>query len=118
MSPSDGTLWVEPTQARSREKVDRILATAVQMMVETGSLDLKMTEVAKAAGVAVGTLYQFFPTRAALIGKLFAREMAPIDASLVEAVGDVTDMGELLAKLDALLRSHLKLVRTRPGLLV
>ncbi|MEM1148730.1 MAG: TetR/AcrR family transcriptional regulator, partial [Pseudomonadota bacterium] len=76
--------WIEPTQARSREKVQKIVDAARRRVVETQSLDLKMTDIARAAGVAVGTLYQFFPSRTALIQKLFAEEMRVIDASVAE----------------------------------
>lgn len=118
MSVHDETPWIEPAQARSREKVDRILEAALRMVVESGSLDLKMTEVAKAAKVAVGTLYQFFPSRAALIGKLFEREMAPVDASVAAALSGAGGMSAMARRIEAQMNGHLRLVRSRPGLMV
>ena len=116
MKFSDGAIWNEPTQARSREKVERILNAALAYAVDSGSLDFKMTEIAKSAGVSVGTLYQFFPSSAALIAKLFAREMAPIDASMADLLKSDLRSDEFQARVKSLMRRHLKLVRQRPGL--
>lgn len=113
-----GSKWVEPTQARSREKVERILDTAVELAVEAGSLEIKMTELAKRAGVATGTLYQFFPSRSALIGKLFDREMGPIDAGITEALESAKSVADLEARIERRLLHDLELVRSRPGLFV
>lgn len=118
MMQNRDSLWVEPTQDRSRKKVERILDAALELAVKSGSLDYKVTEVAKLAGVAVGTLYQFFPSRSALTAKLFAREMAPIDASIVEVFqGDMgfTALGD---RVRALMLQHLTWVKERPGLSV
>jgi len=108
--------WIEPTQKRSREKVGRILDATLELAVAGGSLDVKMTDIARAANVAVGTLYQFFPTRSALIAKLFAREMAPIDTSLTEMFRDDPDFNSLAARVESLLFQHLQWVQERPGL--
>ena len=116
MKFSDGAIWNEPTQARSREKVERILNAALAYAVDSGSLDFKMTEIAKSAGVSVGTLYQFFPSSAALIAKLFAREMAPIDASMADLLKGDLRSDEFQTRVKSLMRRHLKLVRQRPGL--
>ena len=110
--------WHEPTQARSREKVERMLDAAVDLAVERGSLDIKVTEVAKRAGVAIGTLYQFFPTRTALIAKLFAREMEPIDALVANALIGFGSRSEIRTGIEREIRATLDLVRSRPGLLV
>ena len=111
-------IWNEPTQARSRQKVERLLDAALALAVEQGSLDIKVTEVAKRAGVAIGTLYQFFPTRTALIAKLFAREMKPIDEAVGKALVDAKTFQALRSQIEAELKATLDLVRSRPGLSV
>jgi len=118
MSVAEEIQWVEPTQARSREKVDRILEATIEMAVEHGSLDLKMTEIAKRAGVAVGTLYQFFPTRTSLVAKLFAREMEPIDRSVSDSLSGPGGLRGLGARIEAQMLDQLDLVQTKPGLTV
>ena len=116
MDTESDLIWNEPTQTRSRAKVARLLDAALQLAVEKGSLEIKVTEVAKRAGVAVGTLYQFFPTRTALIAKLFAREMKPIDATVAEALIDARSLEDLPDRIEAELRTTLDLVKHRPGL--
>lgn len=110
--------WVEPSQARSKQKVDRILNAAIELGIEKGSLDIKFTEVAKRAGVAIGTLYQFFPNRSALIGRLFAREMEPIDQATANALVDFGSIEALSENIETALRETLELVRRKPGLMV
>lgn len=118
MSVTEDIQWVEPTQARSKRKVLMILDAAVAMAMEQGSLDLKMTEIAKRAGVAVGTLYQFFPTRTSLVAKLFAKEMEPIDRSVTETLATTGDLANLGQRIEEQMLEQLALVRTRPGLMV
>ena len=95
-----------------------MLDAAVELAVERGSLDIKVTEVAKRAGVAIGTLYQFFPTRTALIARLFAREMEPIDRLVQNALVEFGSLDEVKSGIEREIRATLTLVRSRPGLLV
>ncbi|TKB29290.1 MAG: helix-turn-helix transcriptional regulator, partial [Mesorhizobium sp.] len=47
-----------PTQQRSRERVERMLAAAAALIAEQGSDAMRMGEVAERAGVSIGSLYQ------------------------------------------------------------
>lgn len=66
----------------------RILATARQVFAERG-LSASLEDIARRAGVGVGTLYRRFPTREDLIGAVFAEKMAlyadAVDAALADA---------------------------------
>lgn len=62
-----------PVQQRSRERVERMLAAATELIAAKGSDALKMSEVAEKAGVPIGSLYQFFPDKSAIIGTLIER---------------------------------------------
>ena len=118
MSQISGTAWIEPSQSRSRAKVERILDAALTLAIRDQSLDFRMTEVAKTAKVAVGTLYQFFPARSALIAKLFAREMAPIDTSISSLFERDLAVDQIATQVESLMLQHLDWVRNRPGLAV
>ena len=56
-----------PVQARSAASVDAILKATVQVLLRVGKEKLTTTRVAVRAGVSVGTLYQYFPNKSALL---------------------------------------------------
>jgi len=62
-----------PTQKRSRERFDRILACAVEVMGEKGSDAFRMSDIVERTGIAFGSLYQYFPDKTAIIGTLAER---------------------------------------------
>lgn len=68
-----------PTQQRSREMVDRILEAAARIFESSGYHATTTNHVAEAAGVSVGSLYQYFPNKDALLVGLAERHV--IDAS-------------------------------------
>lgn len=66
----------EPQQERSRATVDSLLEAAAQLLVEEGFHKASTNRIAERAGVSVGSLYQYFPNKEALI------------AAVVEEFGD------------------------------
>jgi AcrR family transcriptional regulator len=93
-----------PTQRRSRERVERILAIATELIAAGGSDALRMSEVAERAGISIGSLYQYFPDKASIIRTLaegynaqgracVEGELAPVqtEAELETALLRITD---------------------------
>jgi AcrR family transcriptional regulator len=68
-----GLARLVPTQKRSRERFERILACAAEIMAEKGSEAFRMSDIVERSGVAFGSLYQYFPDKTAIIGTLAAR---------------------------------------------
>lgn len=62
-----------PTQRRSRERVERLLSVSRDLIAAQGSEALRMSDVAQQAGVSIGSLYQYFPDKAAVIRALAER---------------------------------------------
>jgi AcrR family transcriptional regulator len=80
-----------PVQKRSRERVERMLAMAIELIAEKGSDALRMGEVAERSGVSIGSLYQFFPDKTALLGTLVERCNAESRRCIEEAMASVRD---------------------------
>jgi AcrR family transcriptional regulator len=67
-----------PVQARSAASVDAILEATIQVLLSEGKERLTTTKVAARAGVSVGTLYQYFPNKSALLQAVLKRHFDEI----------------------------------------
>jgi AcrR family transcriptional regulator len=64
----------QPKQSRSTELVAAILDAAVQVLAKEGAQRFTTARVAEKAGVSVGSLYQYFPNKAAILFRLQSDE--------------------------------------------
>lgn len=62
-----------PTQERSRERFDRILTAASDILTEKGSDAFRMSDIVERTGITFGSLYQYFPDKSAVIATLAER---------------------------------------------
>ncbi len=60
----------QPQQARSREKVGRILAAAQTVLLRDGPDGFNTNKIAEQAGVGIGSLYEYFPDKQTIIEQL------------------------------------------------
>jgi AcrR family transcriptional regulator len=74
-----------PVQARSSASVEAILKATIQVLLKVGKERLTTTRVAARAGVSVGTLYQYFPNKGALLRAALQRHLDEIGA-VIETV--------------------------------
>lgn len=65
----------EPTSEGQRERKERILAAAARLGSEHELARVQMAEVAKDAGVAIGTLYRYFPSKTHLFVALLLHQL-------------------------------------------
>ncbi|HEX4459575.1 MAG TPA: TetR/AcrR family transcriptional regulator [Polyangia bacterium] len=75
-----------PVQSRSQVTVDIVLQATLQVLCAVGYRKLTTTRVAEVAGVSVGTLYQYFPDKSALVGAVVSRFLGMLTDYLVAAV--------------------------------
>lgn len=80
-----------PRQARSRATVDAILEACARVLVEEGYDRASTNRVAKVAGVSVGSLYQYFPSKEALVLALFERHSSRMLALLADSLRELGD---------------------------
>ena len=105
-----------PSQARSRERVERILDIAKGMLVEKGSDALRMGEIAELAGISIGSLYQYFPDKAAVIGTLADRFNAIGHACVAAELRSVTSGQELAAAMDRVIDGYYQMFLAEPAM--
>jgi AcrR family transcriptional regulator len=84
-----------PTQKRSRERFERILACAAGILAEKGSDAFRMSDVVERSGVPFGSLYQYFPDKTAIIGTLAQRYDAIGRVCVETELAEVRKAGDL-----------------------
>jgi len=77
----------QPVQHRSKATVDVILVAAAQVFENHGYASGTTNRIAARAGVSIGTLYQYFPSKEAIAVALLERHIADTDHRLHEWVG-------------------------------
>ncbi|HEY5820081.1 MAG TPA: TetR/AcrR family transcriptional regulator [Mesorhizobium sp.] len=114
MTASPSPLRKEPAQQRSKERVERMLAAASALIAERGSDAMRMAEVAERADVSIGSLYQFFPDKAAIIRALAERYTTASRACIDEALAEVADLDGLLMAFGGLLDTYYAICLAEP----
>jgi AcrR family transcriptional regulator len=87
------TLITRPKRADARRNYEKVLAAAREAFAEGGE-STALEEIARRAGVGIGTLYRHFPSRQALLEALYVDEVEELCRSAAELEG--TDPWEAL----------------------
>jgi AcrR family transcriptional regulator len=89
------TLATRPKRADARRNYEKVLAAAREAFAERGE-SMSLEEIARRAGVGIGTLYRNFPNRQALLEALYVDEVEEICRVAAE-LGDSDDPWEALS---------------------
>lgn len=103
-----------PVQQRSAQRVERMLDATAELVSELGYEALSTTAIARHAGVAVGSLYQFFPDKRAIVQALTQRNLERFMTEVGAQLGD-NDPAHWWDVVDALLDIYLRMHREVPG---
>jgi AcrR family transcriptional regulator len=105
-----------PIQARSRERLRRVLDAADDLLVSEGADAFTTNRIASLAGIPVGSVYRYFPDKEAIVQALAVRYWSDFE-DLVAAAADADELDPLpdpgAVVLDALAAGF----RARPGFL-
>ena len=102
-----GAMRKRPQQARSRATTDAILDAAAHILGERGWSGLTTNAVAEAAGASIGSLYQYFPDKLALIDAVRRRHFDDVLAVLHAAANLETPRESRIAALvDGMIAVH------------
>lgn len=86
---SQEVLRKKPKQARARVTVGALLDATAQLLVSSGYEKATTNRIAERAGVSIGTLYQYFPTKDAVIAALVDRHVERVRALLLQTLLEV-----------------------------
>lgn len=90
----------QPRQERSQLTVEAILDAAIQIFERHGYAKGTTTKIAERAGIAVGSLYQYYPNKDAILVAVALRHLEESEAILKRLLGEATaTTGEPLADL-------------------
>ena len=112
--PPVGPLRRVPVQGRSLARVNRMLDSCAELVDEVGYDGLTTTLLAERASVAIGSVYQFFPDKRAIVQALAMRNVDAYVARVSERIkdGTVTDWPDAV---DIAMDQYIDMHRTTPG---
>jgi len=76
----------KPLQSRSRATVEAVLAASAHILEERGLASFNTNAVAERAGVSIGSLYQYFPSKDAILLALMEQSLTMFSEDLSEAI--------------------------------
>jgi AcrR family transcriptional regulator len=100
-----------PRQRRAKATVDVILEAATRILEETGLVGFNTNAVAVRAGVSIGSLYQYFPSKESILTTLLRRERSVLLNTLL-SLPPPPGLAELLHALAGVSVAH-QLTRPR-----
>ncbi len=104
-----------PRQARSRKTRDTILRAAATILARDGLRGLTTNHVARAAGISIGSLYQYYPNKQAIISALLTESRAAVLAGMEAAADDAEDAAPETV-ICAMVRARLRQLFDQPAL--
>lgn len=89
----------KPTQARAAATIDAIVEAAAQVLQKEGEDALTTGKIAERAGVSIGSIYQYFPNKDAILLALIRRERDLIGAEVARKIAEIEPKtGEALVR--------------------
>jgi TetR/AcrR family fatty acid metabolism transcriptional regulator len=98
---------------RDPDKPQQIIDAAVRVFARTGFFNSRVSDIAREAGIASGTIYLYFKTKDEILVTLFREKMAGFVSTLRKEIAGEPDAP---AKLRRLVRLHFETLQARPEL--
>ncbi|GAA3435589.1 AcrR family transcriptional regulator [Kutzneria kofuensis] len=109
-----GPLRRKPVQQRSAQRVERMLEACASLIEELGYDGVTTTLIAERAGVAVGSLYQFFPDKRAVVQALTLRNLERFMANVVQRF-DSAELEHWWDAVDSMFDVYVEMHRSVPA---
>ena len=98
---------------RDPDKPQQIIDAAVRVFARKGYYNARVSDIAKEAGIAAGTIYLYFRTKDDILVTLFREKMTEFVGTVRKAIADEPDA---VAKLRRLIHLHFELLERHPEL--
>lgn len=96
-----------PTKNRNGEKYHRIIAAATKVFARKGFFHAKVSDIAKEAQVADGTIYLYFQNKDDILISLFEEQMKAVLENMVRRISEERDA---VKKIEVFALTHLRLI--------
>jgi len=83
----------EPRQERARQTMEAILEATTELVARDGWAKTTTNHIARRAGVSIGSVYQYFPNKTAILVRLFERHVALVQPVVARFLDDLQDHG-------------------------
>ncbi len=113
--PSHLNLRKSPSQKRAIERVEYVLDVVAQLLDEVGAETINTNLIAQRAGIPIGSLYQYFPNKHAILKAVGARHLLRVNAMLLDFVGEKQDLSHWEDLVDTIIDAFANLYKTEPG---
>ena len=81
----------QPTQERALQTIEAIFGATAQIVENDGEAALTTNRVAQVAGVSIGTLYQYFPSKEAVLLAMVERERGRVQQEMQRLLDDALE---------------------------
>ena len=95
------------------DKPQQILAAAIRVFARKGYYNSRVSDIAREAGIAAGTIYLYFHTKEDILITLFRKNMAEFVSAVWEAIAEERDA---IAKVKRLVSLHFEILERHPDL--
>ncbi|EPG65126.1 TetR family transcriptional regulator [Leptospira wolffii] len=112
---SELNLRKSPSQKRAIERVQYILDVVADLLDEVGTEGINTNLIAQRAEVPIGSLYQYFPNKHAILKAVGQRHLERVNAMILEFIKDKPDISHWEELTDMIIDAFAQLYKSEPG---
>jgi len=103
-----------PVQDRSKQTVEFILQASISILESDGMKGFNTNAIAKKAGVSIGSLYQYFPSKDAIMNELIQRYFKDQDAQIYQYIESLDRGTDIKFVIDMFIERFYEILLSQP----